>query len=589
MSHTRAPLLYTLRFPAPHTHYVEVEVKVPTDSAPVVELAMAVWTPGSYLIREYARHVESVTAQGPDGTPLRLDKSRKNRWQIQTDGAATITVHYRVYGREMSVRTNWIEDTFALLNGAPTFLTRVEPSQRPHDVHVVLPPHWSTAITGLPAAPGGQEHTYRAADFDTLVDSPILVGNPAVYPFELDGIPHYLVNEGESGLWDGARAAADVARIVQAHREMWGGSLPYEKYVFFNMITEAGGGLEHKSSTVLMTSRWHARIRKEYLAWLSLVSHEFFHVWNVKRLRPVELGPFDYENEVYTKNLWIAEGVTSYYTELGVWRAGLCTQDEFFERVSGLIERLQTTPGRLVHPLEMSSYDTWIKFYRPDENSANTTVSYYTKGAVVAWLLDAKIQRATGGAQTLDDVLRLAYPRYAGSQGFTRAEFRDMVYEVAGTAWPEWFRSVLETTDELDYTEALDWFGLRFKASDAAASPKAWLGVVTKAENGRLLVAQVPRQTPAWQCGLNVDDEILALNAYRVRPQQWDTRLEQHRPGDTVTVLVARRDHLHTLNVTLGTAPSTSWKLEVHPQATAEQREHLTAWLARPRLPQATA
>ena len=239
--------------------------------------------------------------------------------------------------------------------------------------------------------------------------------------FEVDGIPHSLVNEGEGGLWDGLSAARDVEKIVRAHRHMWG-FLPYDQYVFFNMITEAGGGLEHKNSTLLMTSRWHYRVRKDYLAWLSLVSHEFFHVWNVKRLRPVELGPFDYENEVYTKNLWTAEGITSYYTELGVRRAGLCTQDEFFERLSSLIERLQTTPGRLVHPLEMASYDAWIKFYRNDENSPNTTISYYTKGAVVAWLLDAKIQAATGGAKSLDDVLRLAYTRYAGEYGFTRED-----------------------------------------------------------------------------------------------------------------------------------------------------------------------
>ena len=265
MSELLEPIRYTLRFPAPHTHYVEVEATLPTSGKPWIELAMAVWTPGSYLVREYARHVEGLMAHAPDGTELSLDKSRKNRWRMHTNDAQTIVVTYRVYCREMSVRTNWVEDSFALLNGAPTFLTLVEDVARPHDVQLVLPEAWQTSITGLPAVPGGVAHHYRAADFDTLVDSPILAGNPAVYTFEVDGLPHYLVNAGEGGVWDGPRSAQDVEKIVRAQRDMWG-FLPYEKYVFFNMITEAGGGLEHKNSTVLMTSRWHSRVRKDYLS-----------------------------------------------------------------------------------------------------------------------------------------------------------------------------------------------------------------------------------------------------------------------------------------------------------------------------------
>ena len=575
------PIRYTLCFPAPHTHYVEVEATVPTGGKPVIELAMAVWTPGSYLVREYARHIEGVAAHTTDGTALSLDKSRKNRWRIHTNEVRTIVVTYRIYCREMSVRTNWVEDDFALLNGAPTFLTLVEAAARPHDIQLVLPEGWHTSITGLPAVPGGAAHAYRAADFDTLVDAPILAGNPAVYTFEVDGVPHSLVNAGEGGIWDGPRSARDVEHIVRAHRHMWG-FLPYDKYIFFNMITEAGGGLEHKDSTVLMTSRWHSRVRKDYLSWLGLVSHEFFHVWNVKRLRPVELGPFDYENEVYTKNLWTAEGITSYYTELGVRRAGLCTLEEFFERLSHLIERLQTTPGRLVHPLEMASYDAWIKLYRNDENSPNTTISYYTKGAVVAFLLDAKIQAATGGTRSLDDMLRLAYARYAGDHGFTREEFRALAQEVAGSDLSAWFVHALETTNELDYTEALDWFGLRFKPTPAVTPEKAWLGLVTRTANGRLLVSQVHRQTPGWQYGFNVDDEILAIDDYRVLPQQWETRLAQYRPEEQATVLIARRERLQRLVVTFGAEPAKGWLLEVHPEARAEQRARLTAWLATP-------
>jgi predicted metalloprotease with PDZ domain len=327
-----------------------------------------------------------------------------------------------------------------------------------------------------------------------------------------------------------------------------------------------------------MASRWQTRTRRSYLDWLGLVSHEFFHVWNGKRLRPVELGPFDYENEVYTKSLWVVEGITSYYTELGVRRAGLCTDEEFLERLSRLIDRLQTTPGRLVHALDMASYDAWIKFYRNDENSLNTTISYYTKGAVVALLLDATIQRATAGARCLDDVMRLAYGRYAGTRGFTPEEFQATVQEVAGVDLTAWFSSALASIDELDYTPALEWFGLRF-ATPGASATKAWLGLSTRTDSGRLVVTQVPRHTPGWQGGINVDDEILAIDDYRVRPEQWETRLEQYRPGEQVSMLLARRDRLLRLNVTLGTEPPRRWKLEVHPEASEAQHARLTAWL----------
>ena len=361
------PIRYTLTFQAPQTHYVEVTAIVPTGRRPDVDLMMAVWTPGSYLVKGYARNVEGVSAIGADGRVLDVDKSKKNHWRVSTGGAPTITLKYRVYCREMSVRTNWVESDFALLNGAPTFITLADPAPRPHEVVINPASGWKRSITALPAMAGG-DHRYRAPDYDTLVDSPIVVGNPAVYDFDVDGKRHSLVDVGEGGVFDGARAAKDLEAIVNEDRRLWG-SLPYDRYVFFNMITESGGGLEHKNSTVLMTNRWSTRTRRAYLSWLQLASHEYFHAWNIKRLRPAELGPFDYENENVTRSLWIAEGFTDYYADLQVARAGLQTRDEYLDDLSNTIELLQTTPGRLVQSAEMASFDAWIKYYRPDENS----------------------------------------------------------------------------------------------------------------------------------------------------------------------------------------------------------------------------
>src|SRR5215470_4358338 len=250
----REPIRYALSFPAPQTHYVEVTATVPTGGRADVDLMMAVWTPGSYLVREYARNVEAIAAYAPTGRALDVDKSKKNHWRVVTGGVPSITLKYRVYSREMSVRTNWVEADFALLNGAPTFITLADLAPRPHEVIINPASGWKRSVTALPALNGG-DHRYRAPDYDTLVDSPIVVGNPAVYDFVVDGKKHSLVDVGEGGVFDGARAARDLQTIVEQDRKTWG-FLPYDHYVFFNMITESGGGLEHKNCNVIMTNRW---------------------------------------------------------------------------------------------------------------------------------------------------------------------------------------------------------------------------------------------------------------------------------------------------------------------------------------------
>lgn len=576
------PIRYTLRFPAPNTHYVEVEASFPTAGQPQIELMMAVWTPGSYLVREYERNVEHVSARTPAGAALGVEKTLKNRWRVRTNGSPEVTVAYRVYGREMGVRSNWIEDGFAMLNGAATFITLVDQRPRAHEVQVVLPAAWHRVMTAMPDAPDGGGVRFRAPDFDTLVDSPMVLGNPAVYEFTVDGKKHYLVNTGEGGLWDGAKMAHDLETIVQQDRKLWG-PLPYDKYLFLNMITESGGGIEHKGSTLLMSSRWATRTRKGYLGFLRLASHEYFHAWNVKRLRPVELGPFDYEHEVYPKSLWVSEGFTDYYGALQLWRAGLQTRDEFFDELSTIIQQLQNTPGRLARSVEMSSFDAWIKEYRPDENSANSTISYYTKGAVIAFVLDAKLRTATHGAKTLDDLMRALYERYSGARGFTEEDFRAAAQQLAGADLFAWFTKTLETTEEIDYTEALDWFGLRFRPTgdaNAQTPGKAWLGATIRTDAGREVVTQVKRGTPAYDAGLDAEDEILAIGDFRVRAGQLPARLEQYKPGDTISVLVSRRDELKRIDLVLGSEPAAAWRLEARPDATDDQKARLAAWVS---------
>jgi predicted metalloprotease with PDZ domain len=574
------PIRYTVSFPAPQTNYLEVSADVPTGRRPQIELMMAVWTPGSYLVREYSRNVEDVVASGADGKPVAVAKTEKNRWRVSTGGAPAVTVKYRVYSHEMSVRTNWVEAGFALVNGAPTFMTLADAPQRPYEVTIQPATGWRRSMTALPAMTGG-DHRYQAPDFDTLVDSPILVGNPAVYEFTVDGKPHFLVNEGEAGIFDGARAAKDLETLITEQRRMWG-SLPYEKYVILNVLTSvngqyAGGGLEHKDSTVLMATPWVTRTRAAYLAWLELASHEIFHVWNVKRMRPMELGPFEYENEVHTRSLWIAEGMTEYYGLLLTHRAGFSTRDEFLSSLSALVEEVQTLPGRKVQSAELASFDAWIKYYRPDENSSNVTMSYYTKGAVLGLLLDARVRKATNNGKTLDDVMRVAYAKFSGSKGFTPEDFRRVAEEVSGADLRSFWANYVEGTAELDFADATEVFGVRFKPAASATRP--WVGITTRNDGGRLVVSTVRRESPAVAAGLNVDDEILAVGEFRVRADRWDNRLDQYKAGDKVSLLIARREQLMRLDLTLGTEPPRPWRLEVNPAASDTQKTHLTSWL----------
>src|SRR4029079_14624166 len=343
-----------------------------------------------------------------------------------------------------------------------------------------------------------------ADDYDTLVDSPIVIGNPVTRTFTVDGKHHVLVLEGDPSLFDADRAAADVQKIVESARRAMGPFL-YPDYHFLNMVVDTGGGLEHKNSFLTMSGRYTTRTQHSYASWLSLVAHEYFHNWNVKRLRPVELGPFDYENENYVKTLWVAEGFTDYYADVLVRRAGLSSIDEYLEALSGQVEAVQARPGRLVTPVEMASYDTWIRQYRPDENTPNTTVDYYPKGAVIAFLLDAMMRQASAGTKTLDDGMQAALQRYGGAKGYTPQQFYQVMSEVAGADLKGFFAKAVESTEELDYTEALDYYGLRFRPQDAR-SARAFLGGGTRVDNGRLIVSGVRRGTPAYDAGLNVDD-----------------------------------------------------------------------------------
>lgn len=607
------PLRYRVNLADAKNHYVHIEMTVPVTGAET-ELMMAVWTPGSYLVREYARHIDSMKMTDGKRNEVEYEKTRKNRWAVKTEGLEQLVVSYRLYCNEMSVRTNWVGREFAILNGAPTFLTVVDRLDLPHRVVLELPRNWKRSATSLKST-GAEPHAFVADDFDELVDSPIVAGNINIYPFEAGGVTHQLVNIGEAGYWGGDEAATDLAKVVSAHQDMWG-SVPYDRYLFLNVIGAGGGGLEHDNSTLMMTSRWSFRDKTSYKNWLSLASHEFFHTWNVRRLRPKGLVKYDYENETYTRGLWVAEGVTSYYEDVLLARAGLISHNEYLKRLNSNIGSVQKTAGRKVQSLSESSYDTWIKFYRSDENSSNTRISYYSKGAVAAFLLDAEIQKRTDGKKSLDDVMRTLYEKHL-EDGYDSDDFRSIVDDVAGEDLSAWFASAIDSTDELDYENAKEWFGLRFpgdpkeqdanetskkdevnaetesgdgaeseddtadeeapsKGNDESAKPKKkkpWLGF-----SGTSRVSRVVANSPATDAGINTGDEILAINGFRVTGTI-DSRLKQYQVGDELDLLVSRRGKVFELQLTIGVKDETSWKLSFLTKPTDDQKSRRESWL----------
>ena len=602
---------YEIDFSETQNHYLHVTARFETSKAKT-EMMMATWTPGSYLIREYARHIDSMTITDQAGQAVEFEKTQKNRWIMATEGVESVTLKYRLYCNEMTVRTNWTGKAFSMINGASTFITPVEAREQKHVVQLNLPKQWKRSACALdnPESP----HKYIADSYDELLDNPIVAGNVQLYPFDVDGVPHQLVNVGESGYWDGVKAAADLKKMVVAHHEIWG-NVPYKKYLFINMIAEAGGGLEHDNCTLIMTSRWSFRNPEKYQDWLSLASHEFFHTWNVRRLRPRNLVRYDFENEMYTRSLWIAEGITSYYQDIALVRSGLITREEFLKQLSSTIEKVQGRPGRKVQSLSDCSYDTWIKFYRPDENSSNTRISYYAKGAVAAFLLDAKIRKATKGKRSLDDVMRKMYADYS-EDGYTPDDFRDTASEVAGKDLSEWFTKAIDSTSELDFSGikplGVEVVGLvkaanakkkaaakkknkaktdtdlevadeddgdgepSVEANDDSATP--WVGIGGKPSGSSMIVSSVAPDSPAYKAGIQTDDELLAINDFRL-DGKISNRLEQFEVGEPLEFLVSRRGELLRIDITPAAEAKFNWKLKFLRTPNKRQKKSLNSWL----------
>ena len=569
----------------PKSHFVHVETCVSDDEGlpdPLV-LYMPVWTPGSYLVREYSRNVESLAAE----PPARARKVRKNAWRVDSGGAKRLIVRYRVYANELTVRTSHVDETHAFLVGACLFFAVEGAEDSGVEVDIEVPRGWRIA-TSLPVAPpdGSGRYRLRAPDFDTLVDSPMELGTHREELFRAAGTPH------RYSIWpataisdaDARRLVKDTTAIVELEASLFGGTLPYERYELLLHLSPRGrGGLEHASSAALVASPATFTTRDAYLDLLSLVAHECFHAWNIKRIRPAGLEPYRYEQECYTRLLWWFEGGTSYYDWRVLALSRLCSVDEYLEHLGAEIAYLERTPGRLVHALEDASFDAWIKLYRPDENSANSSVSYYRKGEVVCALLDLELRARTGGRATLDLVLAHLWNEYGAKKRAVPEDSMQEIFERAsGAKLGDLFDAWIRSSDEIDFRPILGHVGLGIDRSVRPDGPPCSLGVRLQSDGGRAVVAAVVRGTAAWHAAIDPGDEILGVAGTRVDGARLEGVLSRFSAGETVEVLVARDGRLVTTRATLDPPAPDRVKVVARADASPAARAAFTAWLGRP-------
>lgn len=574
---------FTVSMPKPTTHLFEVEMRVTGATGQTAEVALPVWTPGSYLVREYARHVQDFEPKSASGEALTWSKVSKNTWRVDTKGQAGFTVRYRVYANSLKVQEAELTDGFAFWNNAALLMHVAGQLQTPANVTVSAPTGWSIA-TGLPQV-NGPVNTFRAPNFDVLYDSPFLVGPLSQASFDVGGKTHRIAVAGTAPSEAANLLVGPVSRIIQAEIAMMHPAgappLPYDNYTFLYFVRQGtGGGLEHLNSTAIGSGPSAFYDRDAQNGLLSTTAHEFFHLWNVKRIRPEPLGSFDYNAENYTRLLWVAEGLTSYYEDRFMRRAGLTAPRAYLQSLATQIAFYEITPGRDKMSAEEASFDAWIKRYRPDENTVNSAIDYYDKGSLIGLVLDLTIRERTGGAKSLDDVMRTMYAEFAlKNKNYTSEDFQKVCEQVAGGSLETLFAQAVRGRGSVDFDSALKAVGLRIQRSPMN-TPLAFLGGNFASDPVGVKISNLPSDTPAYAQGLSAGDIIIAIDDLRVTSSD-DAykRIYSRNPGDTLRVAVLRADRLLVVPVKLASRVPPEYRLLPLPNPTDAQKKLYQSWI----------
>jgi predicted metalloprotease with PDZ domain len=555
-------LTYHLSMPQPNSHYFAVKIDVQENTAAVQEFKLPVWTPGSYLVREFSKNLNQVRAIDAQGKELAVKKKAKNAWEVQCNGAATYTVFYEVYAFELSVRTPFLDNTHGFVAGAGVFMYTEETRNQLGVIKIYPHASFKKVSTALAPAdfksePGCQTFVFK--DYDQLVDSPIEIGNQQEFSFMAAGVRHRVAMYGEAN-YNITELQRDMAKVVESATAVFG-SNPNQDYLFIvHNVTDGQGGLEHLNSCVLSVSRW-SYTGANYLGFINLVAHEYFHLWNVKRIRPIELGPFNYDQECYTSLLWVMEGITSYYDELLLLRAGFYTKTEFLSKLQSQINYVEGSPGSRVQPVAHASFDAWIKAYRPNENSSNTTMTYYSRGAVIGAVLDAYLIQRSKGKQSLDGFMQLLYQKYALDlkRGFSETEFQQELANYCGEDMQAFFTQYVNGTAIIPYQQYFEPMGL--KVTDQTSTLTNFGAAL---EPGEVLKVRTVRSgSAAEDAGISVGDEILACDGYRIDKSGLENKYNNLLPGVSMELLLSRDGKLFSTKCVMKTYAKPQFSLQI--------------------------
>ena len=594
-----AALRYRIWPKDPAAHLYEVSVTVPEPSASGQVFAMPAWIPGSYMIRDYAKHVVTIRAES-DGLDVPLTKLDKSRWQAEPV-ARGLTVIAEIYAHDLSVRGAHLDTTHAYFNGTCVFLCPEGCEDSPCELDIAAPEEpvgkdWrvATSMRRKDAERYGFG-LYEADDYAELIDHPVEIGQLTIGEFDVQGIPHAIAIRGRTRV-DMARICHDLQRVCEQHIRLLGVPEGLDRYLFLLHAPVKGyGGLEHRWSSSLvcardsLPTRQDAEITEGYRTFLGLVSHEYFHLWNVKRMKPEVFTPYDLTAESHTGLLWVFEGITSYYDDLALVRSGLITVESYLELVGQTVTRVLRGSGRLKQSLEDSSFDAWTKFYKQDANASNAIVSYYAKGSLAALALDLKIRSESG--HTLDDVMRECWRRFGETGvGMPERGLEEVCTEVTGLDLGDFFDACIRGTGELPLRKLLAKFGVVYHLRAASSSrdkggkasakdPGPWLGATLSENAGKSVFTVVANGGPAECAGIAPGDVAVALDGVALTAANCDKRLKTYRHGDRLELVVFRGDELLTTKVRLERAPETTCFLQLDQEADAEVLGRQAAWL----------
>ena len=569
---------YRLKMEKPQNHYFQVEMELTDFKENEVTVKMPVWAPGSYLVREFSKNVDLVKAKDEKGQVLAVNKKTKNAWVILKGAAKKVIVSYEVYAFELSVRTSFLDLTHGFVSGSGVFMYVDGHQELAGQLTVVPYKDFAKVSTALPksaesvAADGVQSFVFK--NYDQLVDCPIEIGNQEVFTFKAAGVLHTVAIYG-AGNYNVDRLKSDMAKIVETATGVVGEN-PNKEYTFIiHNVVDGQGGLEHCNSCTLSVNRW-TYSDTEYLGFLSLVAHEYFHLWNVKRIRPIELGPFNYDEENYTSLLWVMEGFTTYYDELLLVRAGYTDDTDYLQKLQGTVNYVEGSVGARVQPVAHASFDAWIKAYRPNENSSNTTMTYYSRGQMLAALIDVMIVSKYDGKKCLDHFLQQLYNKYYKklNRGFSEQEFKTELEELLGENLDGFFAKYVNGTDIAPLSETFAKVGVQVTE---IGLPRASFGAGLRQDGGKTIVRSIRAGSAAELAGLSVNDELIGCNGYRVDQTDFEQFVNGVENGAQFKILVSRDDILYELSVkmTMYDRPQYQFKV-VEDDAKAKLRKY---WL----------